>query len=117
MRWKRGRRSDNIEDRRGVKMSRGVAGGGIGALLLVLVALYFGVDPSVVVNTGILPSGNTTPYAESRAGSPEEDRLAEFVSVVLADTEDTWHTLLRKTPNRNPASMKRHSLNRQGLPP
>jgi predicted metalloprotease len=77
-------------------MSRGVAGGGIGALLLVLVALYFGVDPSVVVNTGIQPSGSTTPTAESRAGSPEEDRLAEFVSVVLADTEDTWHTLFRQ---------------------
>jgi hypothetical protein len=77
-------------------MSRGVAGGGIGALLLVLVALYFGVDPSVVVNTGIQPSGNTTPNAESRTVSPEEDRLAEFVSVVLADTEDTWHTLFRQ---------------------
>jgi hypothetical protein len=77
-------------------MSRGVAGGGIGALLLVLVALYFGVDPSVVVNTGIPPSGNTTPNAESGIGSPEENRLAEFVSVVLADTEDTWHTLFRQ---------------------
>ena len=96
MRWERGRRSDNVEDRRGVRLSRGVAGGGIGTLLLVLVALYFGVDPSVVVNTGIQPSGNTAPTSESRTGSPEEDRLAEFVSVVLADTEDTWHTLFRQ---------------------
>jgi predicted metalloprotease len=56
MRWERGRRSDNVEDRRGIRVSRGVAGGGIGALLLVLVALYFGVDPSVVVNTGVQPS-------------------------------------------------------------
>lgn len=96
MRWKEGRRSDNVEDRRGARVSRGVAGGGIGALLLVLVALYFGVDPSVVLNTGIQPSGNTEPTAESRSGSPEENRLAEFVAVVLADTEDTWHTLFRQ---------------------
>jgi predicted metalloprotease len=96
MRWERGRRSDNVEDRRGIRVSRGVAGGGIGALLLVLVALYFGVDPSVLVNTGVQPSGSTAPYAESRNASPEEERLSEFVSVVLADTEDTWHTLFRQ---------------------
>ena len=96
MRWEGGRKSDNVEDRRGVRMSRGVAGGGIGALLLVLVALYFGVDPSVIVNTGLQPSGNMAPTTESRSSSPEEDRLAEFVSVVLADTEDTWHTLFRQ---------------------
>ncbi|MFZ0610671.1 MAG: neutral zinc metallopeptidase [Desulfobacterales bacterium] len=96
MRWEGGRRSDNVEDRRGIRMSRGVAGGGIGALLLVLVALYFGVDPSVVVSPGLQPGGTPAPSAESRTGSPEENRLAEFVSVVLADTEDTWHTLFRK---------------------
>ncbi|MFZ0132005.1 MAG: neutral zinc metallopeptidase [Desulfobacterales bacterium] len=96
MRWEGGRRSDNVEDRRGIRMSRGVAGGGIGALLLVLVALYFGVDPSVVVNPGLQPGGSPAPGVESRTASPEEDRLAEFVSVVLADTEDTWNTLFRK---------------------
>jgi uncharacterized protein len=96
MRWEGGRRSDNVEDRRGIRMSRGVAGGGIGALLLVLVALYFGVDPSVVLNTGVQPGETTAPYTESRTGLPEEDRLAEFVSVVLAETEDTWHTLFRQ---------------------
>lgn len=96
MRWEGGRRSDNVEDRRGIRMSRGVASGGIGALLLVLVALYFGVDPSVVVSPGLQPGGTPAPSVESRTGSPEENRLAEFVSVVLADTEDTWHTLFRK---------------------
>lgn len=96
MRWEGGRRSDNVEDRRGIRMSRGVAGGGIGALLLVLVALYFGVDPSVVLNTGVQPGETTTSYTESRTSLPEEDRLAEFVAVVLADTEDTWHTLFRQ---------------------
>ncbi len=96
MRWERGRRSDHVEDRRGIRISRGVAGGGIGTLLLVLVALYFGVDPSVVVNTGLQPGGSPAPGVESRTASPEENRLADFVSVVLADTEDTWNTLFRE---------------------
>ena len=51
MRWERGRRSDNIEDRRGMRVSgKGIAGGGIGAIVLALVAMYFGVDPAVVLN-------------------------------------------------------------------
>jgi len=97
MRWESGRRSENVEDRRGFHVSRGVAGGGIGTIVLVLVALYFGVDPSVFLNVDQTPvpgagtSTRSTPYS----ASPEEQRLAEFVSVVLADTEDTWHALFR----------------------
>jgi uncharacterized protein len=97
MRWESGRRSQNVEDRRGFQVSRRVAGGGIGTIVLVLVALYFGVDPSVLLNVDQTPvpgpgtSGRSAPYS----ASPEEKRLAEFVSVVLADTEDTWHALFR----------------------
>ncbi len=50
MRWKDGRRSGNIEDRRGMRVSRGKLGGGIGTIVLVLVAMYFGVDPSMLLN-------------------------------------------------------------------
>lgn len=96
MRWRSGRRSRNIEDRRGFKVSRRAAGGGIGTLILVLVALYFGVDPSVIINQSVPPSVSTTESTESYTGSPEEDRLADFTSVVLADTEDTWHVLFRQ---------------------
>ena len=45
MRWEQGRRSENVEDRRGMRVSRGVAGGGIGTIILVLVALYSGSTP------------------------------------------------------------------------
>ncbi len=96
MRWENGRRSDNIEDRRGMRVSgRGLAGGGIGAIVLALVAMYFGVDPSVVLNqAGGLGS---TPQETSQAApsSPEETRLKDFMSVVLADTEDVWGTLFQ----------------------
>jgi uncharacterized protein len=97
MRWERGRQSDNVEDRRGINVSPRVAGGGIGTILLILVALYFGIDPSIILNQGQLPTpGAGVPrQSEPYSASPEEDRLAAFVSVVLADTEDTWQGLFR----------------------
>ncbi len=97
MRWEDGRRSENVEDRRGVHVSRRVAGGGIGTILLVLVAMYFGIDPSIILNQSQLPiPGAEAPtQSEPYSASPEEKHLAEFVSVVLADTEDTWKTLFR----------------------
>ncbi|MHB1188511.1 KPN_02809 family neutral zinc metallopeptidase [Thiobacillus sp.] len=96
MRWEHGRRSENIEDRRGMRVSgRGLAGGGIGAIILALVAMYFGVDPAVVLNQ----AGNQAPtQAEQQVTfSPEEERLKEFMSVVLADTEDVWGALFRSS--------------------
>jgi uncharacterized protein len=97
MRWTSGRRSENVEDRRGFQVSRRVAGGGIGTIVLVLVALYFGVDPSVLLNVNQtpIPGSGTPTQSTPYSASPEEKRLADFVSVVLADTEDTWHALFR----------------------
>ncbi|MGK2952054.1 MAG: KPN_02809 family neutral zinc metallopeptidase [Thiobacillus sp.] len=99
MRWENGRRSDNIEDRRGMRVGRkGLVGGGLGAVILTLVALYFGVDPAVVLNQ----AGNLAPTQEEQtvAFSPEEERLKEFMSVVLADTEDVWGTLFQGSGQR-----------------
>jgi len=96
MRWERGRRSDNVEDRRGMRVSgRGLAGGGIGAIVLALVAMYFGVDPAVVLNQ----AGNMAPTQEEQQTtfSPEEEKLKEFMSVVLADTEDVWGALFQES--------------------
>jgi len=94
MRWEHGRRSDNIEDRRGMRVGgKGLVGGGIGAIVLALVAMYFGVDPSVVLNQ----VANQAPTQEEQqvTFSPEEEKLKEFMSVVLADTEDVWGALFQ----------------------
>lgn len=96
MQWENGRRSENIEDRRGSRLSRNVAGGGIGTVILILVALYFGVDPSVLLQQSGNLQSNRSPQETMEIQSPEETRQAEFVSVVLADTEDTWHEIFRK---------------------
>ena len=92
MRWKGRRRSSNVEDRRGQRVSRGggLKVGGIGGIILILVAWYFGIDPSLFLQQGGAPSSNTQSYAPSG----KEAERAEFVSVVLADTEDVWRKVL-----------------------
>jgi uncharacterized protein len=92
MRWTMGRRSDNIEDRRGMGVPL-VAGGGIGTVAIILLALFFGIDPSVVLQTDAPPP---SPGVEAPATSSGRDELRDFVSVVLADTEDTWRQLFRR---------------------
>ncbi len=101
MRWQRGRRSTNVDDRRGARVGRGVAGGGLGVLVIAVIALFLGIDPSFLFQA----TGPAVPTSGgSFTPSPEEERLAEFTSVVLADTEDTWNPLFRQMgrPYREP---------------
>jgi uncharacterized protein len=82
------RASSNVEDRRGTRYGR--AGGiGLGTVVLALLAAYFGVDPGVVLQNAQQSGGvqeEQVPYQESES----EAKARELVSVVLADTEDTW---------------------------
>ena len=55
MRWQGGRRSRNVEHRRGIGVA---AGGGVGILVLIL-ALLFGIDPGAVIETGGDPDAGT----------------------------------------------------------
>jgi predicted metalloprotease len=90
MRWRGGRRSDNVEDRRGLPAGgKGLAVGGIGAIIIALIAMYFGVDPSLILSQVAAPPG-AEQQADPGTRSAEENQLAEFSSVVLADTEDVW---------------------------
>src|SRR5262245_22538590 len=91
MRWQTGRRSENVEDRRGMGVPL-VAGGGIGTVILLLAALFFGVDPSVILQGDPGPEVAPRQQQASRA----DDELRDFVSVVLADTEDVWRDLFRR---------------------
>ena len=93
MRWGSGRRSDNVEDRRGLGVTPRLAGGGLGAIVIVVLALLFGVDPRML--TQMLPTETPAP-APGPARTGQQDPMADFVSVVLADTEDTWDELFRR---------------------
>ncbi|HSC34943.1 MAG TPA: neutral zinc metallopeptidase [Thermodesulfobacteriota bacterium] len=93
MRWRMGRRSTNIEDRRGVRLSGRAAGGGIGILILIVIAVLLGADPVKLLNDITYTEVDPTSSYESAPLSDEDRELADFVSVVLADTEDTWSEL------------------------
>jgi predicted metalloprotease len=93
MRWQTGRRSANVEDRRGMRVSPRMAGGGLGAIVIVVLALLFGVDPRML--TQMMPTETSVP-ASGPAQPGQRDEMSEFVSVVLADTEDTWNQLFRR---------------------
>ncbi|NJM18751.1 MAG: flagellar biosynthesis protein FlgM [Richelia sp. SL_2_1] len=92
MRWEFGRRSDNVEDRRGRKVSPGVVGGGIGGLVLTLIAIFLGVDPAII--NQVIPQNDRS--SPTQTTSQPKDEMGQFVSVVLADTEDTWNNLFRR---------------------
>ena len=90
MKWKGRTRSSNVEDRRGSGDlgigGKGALGGGLGIIILI-VYMFLGGDPSQIINQSqLINSGNEISYQETA----EEKELAEFVSVVLADTEHVW---------------------------
>ena len=92
MRWQSGRRSENIEDRRRLRTPGGApAVGGCGLLAIILIGLFLGVDPSQLLDT--LGAGQAGSTVQQGQPSPEEEVVADFVSVVLAETEDTWGQL------------------------
>jgi predicted metalloprotease len=92
MRWEGLPGSDNVEDRRGQRVGRGLALGGGGVLIVLIVSLLLGQNPVEILSliTSIQQPA-TLEYPEGVA--PPQDRLGQFASVVLADTEKTWQDL------------------------
>ncbi|HLM55773.1 MAG TPA: neutral zinc metallopeptidase [Pyrinomonadaceae bacterium] len=91
MRWRGGRESSNVEDRRGIGGGGIAIGGGLGTLALALLAFLFGGDPRQFLEQA--PAEQ--PPAATRPGAPP-DEGRQFVSVVLASTEDTWNEIFSR---------------------
>ena len=93
MKLGRSRQSSNVEDRRarGSRIGRG-GSIGIGTIVLALVAMYFGVDPNVVLD--IAEQQGVTQQAPGGA-IPQDDPQAQFVATVLGETEDTWRSVFQ----------------------
>ncbi len=91
MRWEGRRQSENIEDRRGMRVSRGgLVGGGIGTLALVLLVMVLGGDPTAVLQgVGTPTETSNEPYTES----PNEAEWRQQIAVALAETEDAWQAV------------------------
>jgi predicted metalloprotease len=99
MRWRGERQSGNIEDHRG--MGRGgklAVGGGLGAIIVLVIGLLTGRDISGLMQA--LPSGQETTVSPGLQERGPDDSTAQFVSVVLASTEDVWREIFRKNNAR-----------------
>ena len=94
MRWRGERQSSNIEDRRGMSAGKVAVGGGLGTVLIVIIALIFGADPRQLLEQ--LPTGPSSEVQGSRPLNREEEELKEFVGVVLAKSEDVWTDVFQK---------------------
>ena len=99
MKWRSGRRSSNVEDRRGRGgAGRGIKLGGGATIAVIVIGLFLGADPMQMLNMlGNLESGGSS---QSSQPVPKNDEQAQFVSVVLGDTEDVWNKLFTKGGER-----------------
>lgn len=93
MRWQGNRESNNVEDRRGSGGGGLVIGGGIGTIVIAIIYVLLGGNPSDVVNQIVAPQQNQT----ATVRSPEEERLATFTKVVLSSTENVWDSIYQST--------------------
>src|ERR1041385_8075460 len=94
MRWRGERQSTNIEDRRGMSVGRVAVGGGLGTVVIMILALLFGVNPQRLLEQ--LPTDQAPTTQTSRPQNAQEDELKQFVGVVLAKTEDVWTDVFRQ---------------------
>ncbi|MGD9648559.1 MAG: neutral zinc metallopeptidase, partial [Pirellulales bacterium] len=101
MRWEGGRRSENLEDRRGMRRPT-MAIGGVGLLVLLVLGVVFGVDPQQLAQIAVAPpngAGQGGPDVE-RELTPEEIRSRDFAATILAYTEDVWGEQFRRAGER-----------------
>lgn len=98
MKWQLGRRSDNVEDRRGMG-AVGMGGLGIGgALIVAVISLLMGKNPADVLNQ---VSGPGAP-ASGQAAAPVDDQASQFVGAVLGSTEDVWGKIIQQAGGTYP---------------
>lgn len=106
MKWRNMRQSGNVRDVRGRGVSGPVAAGGlgIGGLVVLLIAsALLGINPGDLIGGAQgVPSGASSSANQQQlpAGTPAQDRDAQFVRAVLGDTEDVWSTIFRQQLNR-----------------
>ena len=86
--------SQNVEDRRGSRVTRGAVGGGLGTIVLVLIAMFFGIDPSAILQGDPQSSVSNQPIPQAQQTGRDEGR--EFVSRVLGSNERVWAEIFQK---------------------
>lgn len=97
MKWEGRRQSDNLEDRRGMgNTGKVIAGGGALGLIFLLVQLFLGGDSAQVAQALENQLNQNTQQQQAVELTAEEKVVGQFISTVLASTEDTWHRVFRE---------------------
>lgn len=95
MLWKGQRQSDNIEDRRGMGRGGIAIGGGLGGIVVLVIALLLGADPRQLLDQAG-GSGPTAGTQTARSTNPQDEELKQFSATVLASTEDVWSEIFQQ---------------------
>ena len=95
MQWRGNRQSENVEDRRGMRPGRGVAIGGGGLLLLLVVSMVTGIDPGQLMQVIQDPNQTYDTSGQSGQMGAPADEMGQFTATVLASTEDVWGSVYR----------------------
>ena len=98
MKWRNRRVSRNVEDRRSESGLGAKKIGGLGVVVITLASMYFGINPKLIMGLleGTGMTGSTPTQNSNYSPTPEQQQLAQFTGVVLADTEDAWNGLLKE---------------------
>src|SRR5262245_15591843 len=103
MKWEGQEESENLEDRRGLS-KKGLAIGGVGALVVLLIGAFLGVDPQklnqLLGDRPVDPRGGGEGQVEKRPLTPEEQRGHKFAATILRFTEKVWDEQFRKAGER-----------------
>lgn len=102
MQWRGARRSTNVEDRRHIGGRRLAVGGGLGSVVFIIIALMFGADPAALLREVAGPGGTGDEMMSLPQGAadPADDEKAQFVSTILATTEDAWSRIFQQMGKR-----------------
>ena len=98
MLWQGRRQSSNVEDRRGIGAGGMAIGGGVIGVIALIINLLMGGDPSQIPQ--MLPQQQSQPMSPEQKAA--DDERAQFVKVVLAETEDVWNSILQKQGQNYP---------------
>ena len=98
MLWQGRRQSSNVDDRRGIGAGGLAIGGGVIGVIALIINLLMGGDPSQIPE--MLPQQQSQPMSPEQQAA--DDERAQFVKVVLAETEDVWNSILQKQGQNYP---------------
>lgn len=92
--------SQNVEDRRGSRVTKGVVGGGLGSIAILLIAMFLGIDPSVLMQGGGDSQTSVPQQAPQNQTAGMSDEGREFVARVLGSNERVWGEIFQKAGRR-----------------